>query len=149
MNKIKLKIKKIKENAITPKYEHEGDAGMDFFSTEKYILKPGERVLVSTGIQMEFPHGFELQIRPRSGLALKKGISIVNTPGTIDAGYRGELGIILINHGKEDFEINPGDKIAQGVLNKIEFADVEEVSDLSESQRGEGGFGSSGFSNKV
>ena len=73
----------------------------------------------------------------------------MNTPGTIDAGYRGELGIILINHGKEDFEINPGDKIAQGVLNKIEFADVEEVSDLSESQRGEGGFGSSGFSNKV
>jgi dUTP pyrophosphatase len=144
MNKVKFKVKKLKENAIIPKYANPGDAGMDFFSTEKYFLKSGERTLVSTGIQVEFPHGYELQIRPRSGLALKKGISLVNTPGTIDAGYRGEIGIIIINHGKEDFEINPGDKIAQGVLNKVEFADIEEVSELGESERGSGGFGSSG-----
>lgn len=145
---MKVKIKKIHKDAVVPKYAHEGDAGVDFFAVTKHSLKPGERCLVGTGLSFEFPIGYELQIRPRSGLALKKGISIVNTPGTLDAGYRGELGIIIINHGQEDFEINPGDKIAQGVFNKIEISEFEEVEELSGSDRGEGGFGSSGYKNK-
>jgi len=144
---IQLKVKKIKDNAILPKYTHNGDAGMDLFSTEHYLIKSGERCLVSTGIKMEIPEGHELQIRPRSGLALNKGISLVNTPATIDSGYRGEIGIILINHGKEDFEINPRDKIAQAVLNKFEKAEIQEVDELSESERGENNFGSSGMKN--
>ncbi|MFA6022534.1 MAG: dUTP diphosphatase [Candidatus Pacearchaeota archaeon] len=141
---MKIKIKLLKENAIIPSYAKEGDAGMDLFSTEKYLVKKGERVLVSTGLAVEIPIGYEMQVRPRSGLALKKGISIVNTPGTVDSGYRGEIGIIIINHGEEDFEINSGDKIAQAVLNKIETAEVELVEELSESERGAGGFGSTG-----
>ena len=141
---VKVKVKKLKENAIVPKYEHDGDAGMDLFSTEGYSLKVGERCLVSTGLAFEIPYGTELQIRPRSGLALKKGISIVNSPGTLDCGYRGELGIILINHGSENFEVKIGDKVAQAVLNKIEIAEIEEVEELGESDRGAGGFGSSG-----
>jgi dUTP pyrophosphatase len=143
---MKIKVKKLKPEAILPQYAHPGDAGMDLFSTEKYLLKPGERCLVSTGLAFEIPFGYELQIRPRSGLALKKGISLVNTPGTLDAGYRGELGIILINHGQEDFIILPGDKIAQAVLNKFETAEIEEVSELSDTARGAGGFGSTGTS---
>lgn len=145
MEKIMFKVKKIKENAKLPEYAKEGDAGMDLFSTEKYVLMPGQRTLVSTGLQVEFPIGYELQIRPRSGLALKKGISLVNTPGTIDAGYRGEIGVILINLGQEVVEILPGDKIAQAVLNKFETAEIVESIELSETSRGEGGFGSTGF----
>ncbi|MEK7463300.1 MAG: dUTP diphosphatase [Patescibacteria group bacterium] len=142
---MKVKIKKLHKDAVVPKYAHEGDAGVDFFAITKHSLKSGERCLVGTGLSFEFPNGYELQIRPRSGLALKKGISIVNTPGTLDAGYRGELGIIIINHGQEDFEINPGDKIAQGVFNKIEICEFEEVGELSETTRGGGGFGSTGL----
>ena len=143
---VKFKVKKLKENAIIPQYAKPGDAGMDLFSTEKYSVNPGQRVVVSTGIATEFPEGYELQVRPRSGLAMKKGISIVNTPGTVDAGYRGEIGIIIINLGQEVFEINPGDKIAQAVLNKFEVAEIEEASELSETVRGAGGFGSTGVS---
>ena len=142
---ILLKIIKIKDNAIVPVYAHKGDAGMDLFSTEKYLLKPMHRCLISTGLKVEIPEGYELQIRPKSGLALKKGLSMPNSPGTIDAGYRGELGVIVINYGKEDIEINPGDKIAQAVLNKIEIAEIEEVEELTETSRGDGGFGSTGF----
>lgn len=141
---MKLRVKKLKENAVMPKYAKEGDAGMDLFSTENYSLKPGERCLVSTGLAFETPLGFEVQIRPRSGLALKKGISIVNSPGTIDAGYRGEIGIILINHGNEEFAVNQGDKIAQAVLNQIHIAAIEEAEELEETDRGAGGFGSTG-----
>ena len=94
-----VKIKKLNEYAILPSYAYKGDVGMDFHSCEDYMIRPGDRQLVSTGISVEFPIGYELQIRPRSGLAIKKGISIVNSPGTIDAGYRGEIGVILINHG--------------------------------------------------
>jgi len=140
-----LKLKKIDEKAIIPKYAHEGDAGMDLYSTKHYLLKPGEIVLVSIGLKLEVPEGYELQIRPKSGLALKYGITMPNSPGTIDAGYRGELGVIVINHGKEDFKINPGDKIAQAVLNKIEKAEIQIVEELSETSRGDGGFGSTGF----
>ena len=138
-------MKKLKPNAIIPSYAYPGDAGMDLFSTDNYLIKPSKRLLISTGIAVEIPEGYELQIRPRSGLALKKGISIVNTPGTLDSGYRGEIGVILINHGEEDFGINEGDKIAQAVLNKIEIAEVEEVEELSETRRGSGGFGSTGI----
>ncbi len=141
----KIKIKKIHPNAIIPKYANEGDAGMDLFSIEEYVIKPGEIILVSTGLKLEIPKGYELQIRPRSGLALKRGITLPNSPGTIDSGYRGELAVILINHGKEDFHIQPGDKIAQAVFNKIETAELEIVDNLSSSSRGEGGFGSTGL----
>lgn len=145
---MKVKIKKLKNGAKIPEYAHDGDAGMDIFSCQEeevIFLKPGERKLISTGLAFEIPYGTELQIRPRSGLALKKGISIVNSPGTLDCGYRGELGIILINHGNEDFEIRKGDKIAQAVLNKVEYAEIEIVDgDLEGSERGGGGFGSSG-----
>ncbi|MBU0628208.1 MAG: dUTP diphosphatase [Nanoarchaeota archaeon] len=141
---INIKIKKLKETAIIPKYAHEGDAGVDLYSTEDYILNPGERVLVSTGIAISIPEGYEAQVRPKSGLALKHGISIVNTPGTIDCKYRGEIGIITINLGKEDYKIEKGHKIAQMVFNKIEEADFEEVKELDNTKRGEGGFGSTG-----
>jgi dUTP pyrophosphatase len=141
---IKIKIKKIKENAIVPKYAHHGDAGVDLYSTEDYILKPGERTLVSTGIAISIPPGHEAQVRPKSGLALKHGISIVNTPGTVDCEYRGEIGVIAINLGQEDFKIEKGNKIAQMVFNKIEEADFEEVEELDDTTRGDGGFGSTG-----
>lgn len=141
---IKVKIKKIKENAIIPKYAHKDDAGMDLYSAEDYTLKPGERILVSTGIKIAVPKGYEAQIRPKSGLALNHGISIVNTPGTIDSPYRGEVGIITINHGKKDFKIEKGKKIAQMIFNKVEDAEFEEVEELENTTRGEGGFGSTG-----
>ena len=141
---MELKIKRIKENAILPKYAHNGDAGMDLFSTEKYIIPPNHRVLVSTGLQVEIPKGYEMQIRPRSGLALKHGISLPNSPGTVDSGYREELGIIIINHGSKPFTINPRDRIAQAVINKIETPQIIEVSELSKTPRGKG-FGSSGI----
>jgi dUTP pyrophosphatase len=139
-----VKIQKTKDGAIIPKYAHKGDAGVDLFSTEDYILKPGQRVLVSTGIKIAIPKGYEAQVRPKSGLALKHGISIANTPGTVDCGYRGEIGVIAINLGNEDFKIEKGKKIAQMVFNKIEEADFEEVQELDETTRGEGGFGSTG-----
>ena len=141
---MKLKIKRLNDEAIIPQYARKGDAGMDLFSISEHVLKHGERCLVSTGLSFEIPEGYEVQIRPRSGLALKKGISLVNSPGTIDAGYRGEIGIIIINHGREDFEIKKGDKIAQAVINKFETGEIEEVEELENSDRGEGGFGSSG-----
>lgn len=143
---VALKVKRIKANSLLPKYAHEGDAGFDLFSTDYKLLKPNERSLIGTGITVEIPKGYELQIRPRSGLALKNGISIVNSPGTIDSGYSGEIGAIVINHGTEDFEIKPGDRIAQAVLNKIEFAEIQETNNLNESARGARGFGSSGTS---
>lgn len=100
--------------------------------------------MVSTGLKAEIPLGYELQIRPWSGLAAKYGITVLNIPGTIDSGYRGEIKVILINHGKENFEVNSGDRIAQMVLNKVELAEIIEVEELSRSERGKGGFGSSG-----
>ena len=144
---VAIKVKRLKENAVVPGYAREGDAGMDVCSTEDCVLKPGDRRLISTGLAFELPVGTELQVRPRSGLAFKHGISIVNSPGTLDSGYRGDLGIVLINHGDEDFEVKVGDRIAQVVLNKFEVADIIEVEDLSDSKRGSGGFGSTGVSN--
>jgi|TARA_B100001971_G_C18055404_1_gene465036 dUTP pyrophosphatase len=139
---VKVKIKKIKDNAVIPSYAHQGDAGVDLHSTEDYALSPGERILISTGIKIAIPVGYEAQVRPRSGLALKQGISVVNTPGTIDAGYRGEVGVIVINHGRDEVKIEKGKRIAQMVFNKIEEAVFEETDELDETSRGQGGFGS-------
>ncbi|MBU4284189.1 MAG: dUTP diphosphatase [Nanoarchaeota archaeon] len=142
---LKIKIRKIKENAILPHYAHEGDAGVDIYSTEDYVLKPGQRILVSTGLIMDIPKGYEGQIRPKSGLALKHGITTCNNPGTIDSGYMGEIRVIVINHGAEEFKIEKGTKIAQMVFNKIEKAEFEEVEKLDDTKRGQGGFGSTGL----
>lgn len=139
-----VKILKTDKELPTPKYAHAGDAGMDLYSAEELVLRPGEHKLVQTGINIAVPKGYEMQVRPRSGLAYKHGISVVNAPGTIDAQYRGPVGVILINHGKEDFEIKKGERIAQMVLNKFESFNFEEVESLDETERGECGFGSTG-----
>lgn len=141
---MEVRIKRTDKELPLPQYKHDGDAGMDVCSAETYTLQPGERKLFKTGIHMAIPKGYELQVRPRSGLAYKHGISIVNTPGTVDAGYRGDIGVILINHGKEVFEVKRGERIAQFVFNKFETAQFIEVEDLDETTRGEGGFGSTG-----
>ncbi|WP_010233784.1 dUTP diphosphatase [Clostridium arbusti] len=140
-----LKIKRINEEAILPEYAHEGDAGLDLFSIEDKIIKPGETTLIHTGIQMELPKNTEAQVRPRSGLALKHSITVLNTPGTIDEGYRGEVGVILINHGKANFKVEKQMKIAQMVIKPVFRVQIEEVSELSETERSEGGFGSTGL----
>ena len=145
-----------------PKYAHKGDAGFDLranveeikndnylfnaikFNATTIILNPGGRVLIPTGLYMAIPEGYELQIRPRSGLALKYGITVVNTPGTIDAVYRGNIGVILKNDGIEPFIIEQGDRIAQGVLNKVEEANLIEVDSLNETDRSDSGYGKSG-----
>ena len=146
MEQYKLKIKRISDKAVLPNYAHEGDAGLDLYAVKELILKPGERGLVHTGIQIELPKNTEAQIRPRSGLALKHGITTLNSPGTIDEGYRGEIGVILINHSDETFKVEEGMKIAQMVVKpivKVEITEVEELSD--DTERKENGFGSSGI----
>jgi dUTP pyrophosphatase len=142
---MKLRVKKLVGEAIIPKYANKGDAGVDLHSVEDLTIIPGEIKLVKTGLAFEIPEGYEMQLRPRSGLALKNGISLVNSPGTIDSGYRGEVGLILINHGKLPLEVKKGDRIAQAVFNKVETVLFDEVNELSLSERGEGGFGSSGI----
>ncbi len=133
-----------------PTYQTQSSAGLDLQAAiapqTKLVIEPGSRELVPTGLAIELPEGFEAQIRPRSGLALKKGVTLVNTPGTIDADYRGEIGVILINHGSEPFEIERGDRIAQMIVAPIVQARLVEVDDLSSSDRGAGGFGSTGVS---
>ena len=133
-------------NNKTPGLATKGAAGADIraFIENKVILKPMERKLISTGIKMEIPLGYEVQIRPRSGLALKNGITVINSPGTIDSDYRGEIGILLVNLSNENFEINNGDRVAQMVLSKYEAPKFVETSQISVSQRGEDGFGSTG-----
>lgn len=129
-----------------PKYETIASAGMDLRASisESIVLKPLERALIKTGLFIELPLGYEAQVRPRSGLALKKGISVLNSPGTVDADYRGEIGVILINLSNEDFVIENGERIAQMVIAKHEQAQFIEVNELSETSRGAGGFGSTG-----
>ena len=131
---------------VTPKYETKNSAGMDIKAslTTPIVLKPLERILIKTGLFVELPNGYEAQVRPRSGLSLKKGITILNSPGTIDADYRGEIGIILINLSNNNFEINDGDRIAQLVISKYERISWVEVDSLSETSRGSDGFGSTG-----
>jgi dUTP pyrophosphatase len=137
-----------KSKHALPKYQTELSAGMDLYANidEPITLKSLERVLVKTGLFISLPKGYEAQIRPRSGLAFKNGITVLNTPGTIDADYRGEIGIILVNLSTQEFTINDGDRIAQMVIAKHENAVWQEVDNLDETNRGEGGFGSSGVS---
>ncbi len=129
-----------------PAYATTGAAGMDVVSAETLSLAPGARHAVATGLALAIPAGFEIQVRPRSGLALKHGITVPNTPGTIDSDYRGELKVILINHGAEAFAIQRGDRIAQLVLAPVTQAQWHEVAELDETKRGQGGFGSTGGS---
>jgi dUTP pyrophosphatase len=127
-----------------PAYATAGSAGLDLRAAEAFTLKPGERALVPTGIAIALPQGFEAQVRPRSGLAVKHGVTVLNAPGTIDADYRGEIKVPVINHGVEDFIITRGDRIAQMVIAPITIATLAEVDSLGETERGSGGFGSSG-----
>ena len=145
MEKIKVQITKIKDNAKIPSYAHKGDTGMDLYSTEDYTIKPGERVLVSTGIKIALPNGFEAQVRAKSGLALKYGLTVLNAPGTIDSEYRGEVGVITINLGQETYEVKAGEKIAQLVIKNVCEAELEELDNLDDTTRGDGGFGSTGL----
>ena len=141
---MQLKVKKLKNDAILPSYAREGDAGLDLFAATQLVIQPGKSVLVPTGIAIELPPGTEAQVRPRSGLALKHALTVLNTSGTVDEGYRGEVGVILINHGVSAFTVEPGMKIAQMVVSpRIQVA-VVEVAELSDTQRGAGGFGSTG-----
>jgi dUTP pyrophosphatase len=142
---MELKIIKLNESAIIPRYAHSGDAGLDLYAIEEQLISPGETQLVKTGIAIALPPETEAQIRPRSGLALKHSVTVLNSPGTIDAGYRGEIGIILINHGKKAFQIVPRMKIAQMVVASIIPAKVIVVDRLNHSSRGKQGFGSTGI----
>ncbi len=139
-----LKFKRIHPDAVLPAYAHPSDAGMDVRSVEDLAIAPGKRALVRTGLVMMLPPLYEAQVRPRSGLALKHGITVLNTPGTIDSGYRGEVGVVLINLGQEEFKVAKGDKIAQLVIAPVTQPEVAEAFDVDETDRGEGGFGSTG-----
>jgi dUTP pyrophosphatase len=136
-----------KSNNPLPKYQTGQSAGLDLHAwlDEPVELKPGERTMIKTGLYLSLPAGYEAQIRPRSGLAFKQGITVINSPGTIDADYRGEIGIVLINHGQDSFAIKSGDRIAQMVIAKHEQALWNEVDSLDETARGTGGYGSSGI----
>ncbi len=148
MEQIKIYIKRLKKNhpISLPQYMTEGSSGMDLFASleEEVILLPGERRLIPTGISVAIPEGFEGQIRPRSGLAIQKGIGLVNGPGTIDSDYRGEVGILLINFGRDPVTIHNGERIAQMVISRVFRSILVEVDDLPPTQRQEGGFGHTG-----
>ena len=143
---VKILIKKTNKEVITPKYKTDGSSGVDLsaFLEKKVVIKPNSSELIPTGLQVAIPEELEIQIRPRSGLAAKESIGVLNSPGTIDSDYRGELKIILFNHGKEDFIINNGDRIAQMVLVPIVKMEFEEVDSLPNTVRGQGGFGYTG-----
>jgi dUTP pyrophosphatase len=143
-----VQVKIVRSSAILPRYMSSHAAGMDLCAALEtpFTLQPGERTLIPTGLAMAIPDGYEGQVRPRSGLALKQGVSMVNTPGTIDADYRGEIGVILINHGLNQVTIEPGDRIAQLVIAPVIRANLQLVEMLQESERGEGGFGHTGLS---
>lgn len=143
-----MTIKIINKSAHpTPSYETSASAGMDLRAnlTEPILLKPLQRAVIKTGLFIALPQGFEAQVRPRSGLAAKHGISVLNAPGTIDADYRGEIGVILVNISNEDFMVNDGDRVAQMVIARFEHTKWDEVNVLDETQRGKGGFGSTGI----
>ena len=142
----KILIKKLNQRAIIPKYETLGASGLDLSANleKNIVLKPGEKCLIPTGIAVTIPNGYEFQIRPRSGLAMKNSITVLNTPGTIDADYRGEIKVIIINLRKKNFDITNGTRIAQMVLCPISKAKLLEVDDLDNTTRGDGGFGSTG-----
>ena len=143
---VKVLIKKLNSSVKLPSYKTNGASGMDLmaFIKKPITLEPGKSCLVPTGLSVAFPEEYEIQIRPRSGLAAKNSISVLNTPGTIDSDYRGEIKIILFNHGKENFKINKNDRVAQMVLTPIIKMELEEIDELPETVRGDGGFGSTG-----
>lgn len=143
----KVVVKVVREgNVLLPKYETSGSAGMDVRANieEPIILRSLERVLVPTGLKIAIPEGYEVQVRPRSGLAIKHGITLLNTPGTIDSDYRGELKVIMVNLSKDEYTINPQERIGQLVLNKVAQMELVEVDSLDETERGAGGFGHTG-----
>ena len=139
-----LRFRKVHPDAVLPSYAHPGDAGMDVRSAEALVIPPGGRALVHTGLVMVLPPGYEAQVRPRSGLALKQGVTVLNTPGTIDEGSRGEVGVILANFGDAPFAVNVGDRVAQIVIAPVTRAEIGETDDVGETDRGAGGFGSTG-----
>ncbi|MDE2442636.1 MAG: dUTP diphosphatase [Betaproteobacteria bacterium] len=143
---MKLKINKIHPDAVIPQYATPGAAGLDLHARipHEIYLQPGVRFTCQTGIAIELPEGFEAQVRPRSGLARKNGVTVLNAPGTIDADFRGEIGVILINHGDEAFTIKPNDRIAQLVVAPVVRVELMQVVELGETERGIGGFGSTG-----
>jgi dUTP pyrophosphatase len=143
---INVQIKRLNSDVSLPQYKHHGDAGMDLCNaSEDITIEPSGRTLIPTGLKVGIPLGFELQIRPRSGLSLKKGLTVLNTPGTIDAGYRGEIGVIIFNtNPNSSVIIKKGERIAQAVLNKVEQINWQECEELDETSRNEGGFGSTG-----
>ena len=141
---LEVKIKRIHADAKLPLQANPGDAGMDLYSIETVEILPGEAKLIQTGLQIELPKGTEAQIRPRSGLALKHSLTVLNSPGTIDEGYRGEIGVIMINHGKETFIVEKSMRIAQMVIQMVPLIQLTEVNELSQSARGKSGFGASG-----
>ena len=147
---VEIKVKKLHPRAIVPGYMTEHAAGMDLCTVIEtpLTLQPGERTLLPTGLAMEIPPGYEGQVRPRSGLALKKGLALVNSPGTIDADYRGEIGIIVINHGRDPVEFLPGDRIAQLIIAPVTRALMLEAEQLNDSVRSTGGFGHTGVNSK-
>ncbi len=140
-----VKFIKINEDAIIPDYAHEGDAGMDIYSVEDIVIEPMDWKKVNTGLIMELPKGTEGQVRTKSGIALNNGVFVLNTPGTIDENYRGEVGVILYNLNKTPFVIKKGQKIAQLVINEVCYCKTKQVTFLSSTNRGEGGFGSTGL----
>ncbi len=143
---MELKVKRLSESAVIPQYAHPGDAGLDLVSIEAQTILPGKSQLIRTGIAIELPDGTEAQIRPRSGLALKHQVTVLNSPGTIDTGYRGEICVILINHSTQPFQVEQGMRIAQMVITsfiQVQIATVEMLQDNS--ARAEGGFGSTGL----
>ena len=145
MKKVEVKVAREK-NVTLPKYETEGSAGLDVRAniTEPIVLKSLERVLIPTGLKIAIPEGYEVQVRPRSGLAIKHGITMLNSPGTIDSDYRGEIKVIAVNLSNETYTIEPNERIAQLVLNKVEQIEFVEVDELDATNRGEGGFGHTG-----
>ena len=146
MDDLVIKIKKLREDAIIPKYMTDAAAGMDLYSAndEGILLDPGKRAMIPTGIAIALPKGYEAQIRPRSGLAIRHGISLVNTPGTVDADYRGEIMVLMINHGDKSYVVSKGTRIAQMLIKKIYHPKIVVSDSLDETKRGEGGFGHTG-----
>ena len=141
---VKVRVKRLSPDAKIPKAAKAGDVAFDLYSTIDYELRPGERFAVPTGIAVEIPPGYEGQVRPRSGLALKEGVTVLNTPGTIDSGYRGEVHTIMMNHGRESFKITKDMRISQLAIRPVPEVEFVEVDELSDTERGEGGFGSTG-----
>jgi dUTP pyrophosphatase len=141
---VKLEIQRLREDAALPAYMSGGAAGLDLCAVEGHVLPPGGRALVPTGLAIAVPSGFEAQVRPRSGLAAHYGVTCLNSPGTIDSDYRGEVKVLLVNHGAEPFAVTPGMRIAQLVVAPVARAEIVEVAALAATDRGAGGFGSTG-----